>query len=125
MSNRITINGHEMFPTRYASAQDLKAKTYTLEIADVHLEKMTNPRTKQEQEKFVIYFKNAKRGFVLGKEFAESIAQALGEYDASAWAGKKIEIYTVQTRLGDGVRARRAPNGETPAPEVLNQDDEE
>lgn len=129
MSNKITINGAEMFPARYAGGDDLAGKAYTLRIERIEREKMTNPRTHQETEKHVIYFAGAKRGFVLGKEFAESIAVALGEWDAALWHGKSVQIFPQQTRLGVGVRARKAPNGITPLPAAIltadDQDEEE
>lgn len=121
---KITLQGKDLYPTRYATAQDLGEKTPTLEIERIDIERMTNPRTHEESEKPVIYFRRASRGIVLGKQFAESIAAALGEYDASLWSGKRVQLYTTQTRMGLGVRARRAPNGETPLPLELSDDED-
>ena len=120
---KVTMNGTEMFPTRYASGTDLHGKAFTLEISHLQTEKMSDPHTFQEIEKWVIYFKGAQRGMVLGKKFAESIAEATGETDAVKWVGKRVQIYPVDTRLGVGIRARKAPNGVSEIPATL-QDEE-
>jgi hypothetical protein len=125
---KVTFKSKEMFPTRYASGTDLAGKAYTLTIAKIAFEEMTNPKTHETHSKPVIYFLNAKRGFVLGKQFAESIAIALGEWEAQKWYGRIVQIYPTQTRLGIGVRARPAPNGETPPPPAIageGEDEEE
>lgn len=121
---KVMLNGQEMFPTRYASGSDLQGKAYTLEIAGVRKEQMTDPHTFEPVEKFVVYFKGAQRGFVLGKTFAETIATATGETDAAQWASKRVQIYPEQTRLGVGVRARKAPNGPSEIPQTLQEEDE-
>lgn len=121
---KVTMNGQEMFPTRYAGGADLHGKAFTLEIALVQPEEMNDPHTFEKITKWVVYFKGAQRGMVLGKQFAESIAEATGETDAQKWAGKRVEIYPQQTRLGVGVRARKAPNGASVVPETLQEDEE-
>jgi hypothetical protein len=120
-----------MFPKRYANGEDLHGKSFTLEIAHITREEMTNIKTHKTESKFVVYFFKNKttgeitKGFVLGKEFAESIAVALDESNADKWAGRRVEIFPQQTRLGIGVRARRAPNGTTMPPAQINDDEDE
>lgn len=121
---KVTMGGAEMFPTRYAGGSDLHGKSFTLEIAGVQMEEMNDPHTFEKIQKYVIYFRGAQRGMVLGKQFAESIAEATGETDAQQWTGKRVEIYPQNTRLGVGVRARKAPNGPSQVPDVLQEDEE-
>lgn len=128
MSNKITLNGQELFPARYFTAQDLAGKAYTVTIRAIQKEKMHNPTSNKDEEKNVIYFASPKRGTVLGKEFAESIALTLGEWDAGKWAGQKIVIAPTRVRNGkEGVRARSiAGNGaEKTAPPVADEDEDE
>jgi len=122
---KITLNGEEMFPTRYARGEDLGGKAYAVTIERITQEEMTNPRTKQTEKKFVIYFVGSRRGFVIGKEFAESIARALNEYNAEKWFGQRVIIYPHQTKLGTGVRARAiGTNHAEPTPPPDNDDDD-
>jgi hypothetical protein len=126
MSNKITLNGAELFPTRYFSGADLADKSYIVEIRDIAQQEMTNPRTKQQVVKPVIFFVKPVRGAVLGKEFAESIATSLNERDANKWIGQKIVIYPKQTRLGTGIRARAVgTNNAEPAPDATGEEDAE
>jgi hypothetical protein len=120
---KLTMNGQDMFPARYASGSDLAGKPYTLIIDRVAVERMTNPRTHQESDKYVVYFTGAKRGFVLGKQFAESIATSLNETDAEKWKGKKVTLFPIETRLGVGVRARPPVNGTSTLPDLLAHGD--
>ena len=126
MSNKITLGGAELFPTRYFSGADLAGKSYIVEIRQIVHEEMTNPRTKAQITKAVVYFVKPLRGAVLGKEFAESIATALGEWNADAWPGQKVIIYAKQTRLGAGIRAKStAANHAEPAPDTAGEEDAE
>jgi len=122
---KITLNGEEIFPARYAHGEDLKGKAYTVMIERIEHEEMTNPHTKRNEKKFVIYFANSRRGFVLGKEFAESIARALAMNEAEKWIGQRVIIYPQQTRLGVGVRARAiGTNHAEPTPPPDDDDDD-
>jgi hypothetical protein len=126
MTQKITLGGQELFPTRYFSGDDLAGKSYTVEIVGIKQETMTNPKTHAEQVKPVIYFAKTARGAVLGKEFAESIADALKEWNANAWTGKKIIIHPQQTRLGTGIRARAVETNHAEAtPPKVDEDEEE
>jgi hypothetical protein len=97
---RVTMNGQELYERRYNTGDDLRGKPHTLTIEKVQIETM-HPQG-QAVRKAAIYFKQAKRPFVLNKQFAESIAQALHEYDTAKWAGQDITIYPVPSRGGKG-----------------------
>jgi hypothetical protein len=97
---RVTMNGQELYERRYNTGDDLRGKPHTLTIDKVQVETM-HPQG-QAVRKAAIYFKQARRPFVLNKQFAESIAQALREYDTAKWAGRDITIYPVPSRGGKG-----------------------
>lgn len=106
---RVTFNGHEMFARRFNTAADLQAKAHTVKI--IGIEPVTVFVHNQEQQKTAIYFEKAARPFLMGKQLAESIARALGEWEARNWLGQTIEIYPSPTPVGDQVLARK--KGET------------
>jgi hypothetical protein len=97
---RVTMNGQEVYERRYNTGDDLRGKPHTLTIEKVQIETM-HPQG-QAVRKAAIYFKQAKRPFVLNKQFAESIARALQEYNTAKWAGRDITIYPVPSRGGKG-----------------------
>lgn len=83
----------DMYPSRYATGEDLAGNPATLTIAGVTTESMRPGPGQPEKEKFVIYFKEAKKGVVLSRTLARQIARALGVDDSDGWTGKKITIY--------------------------------
>ncbi len=97
---RVTLNGQELYERKYNTGDDLRGQPHILTIDKVQIETM-HPQG-QAVRKAAIYFKQAKRPFVLNKQFAESIAQALQEYDTTKWGARDITIYPVPTRGGKG-----------------------
>ena len=86
---------NEMFPKRYASAEELQGKEVTLTIARVVPEKM-RPNTKApEVQKFVVYFREARKGVVMGKSLAYQLAEICGSEETNDWAGKAVTLATV------------------------------
>jgi hypothetical protein len=134
MSNKVTLNGQELFPSRYFTAQDLPtSKAFVVEIRAIHNEEMTDPRTKKPVSKPVIYFVKPRKGAVLGDEFAESIAVALGEWQAEKWIGQKVIIERLIVRtdrngIKEGIRARAVTSnglGVATAIPAIADDDED
>ncbi len=106
---RVMLNGQELYERKYNTGDDLRGQPHTLTIEKVQIETM-HPQG-QAVRKAAIYFKQAKRPFVLNKQFAESIAQTLQEFDTAKWSGRDITIYPVPTRggKGDTILASPAP----------------
>ena len=114
---RVTINGQELYERRYNTGDDLRGKPHTLTIEKVQVETM-HPQG-QAVRKAAIYFKQARRPFVLNKQFAESIAQVLHEYDTAKWVGRDITIYPVPSRGGKGdTILARLPQAQPSQPET-------
>ena len=124
----------QMFPRRYATGEDLQGKAITLTIANITSEKMHPQPNAPEVEKWVIYFKEARKGVVLNRTLAYQIAEILGSEDTDDWTGKVITIYpqpmTVAGKKVTAIRARAAKikpgaAGETIPPSLVEEDDDE
>ena len=89
---------NEIFPKRYARAEELQGKEVTLTIARVVPEKMRpNPKA-PEVQKFVVYFREAHKGVVLSKSLAYQIAAIAGSEETNDWPDK---VVTLSTELMD------------------------
>jgi hypothetical protein len=85
---------NDIFPKRYARAEELQGKEVTLTIARVVAEKMRpNPKA-PEVQKLVAYFREARKGVVMSKSLAYQIADILGSEETDDWAGKIITLTT-------------------------------
>lgn len=91
-------NVHDMFPSKYVKSSELE-KPVALTIKEVKLERVYNPRL-GNTDVWVVYFKGAKKGFVLNKVNAFSIAEILGSPDTEHWVGKTIELYPTTVKVG-------------------------
>lgn len=101
-----------MFPRRYAVGADLKGQPTTLTIERVATEKMRPNPQSPEVERWVVYFKGAQKGVVLGRTLAYQISRALGEDDSDKWPGQQITLYPDPVVVAGvervAIRARRA-----------------
>ena len=86
------MNVRDMYPKKYASGADLAGREVVVTISSVSKERMTPPNS-PPAEKYVIHFRETKRGVVLSKTLAEQIAAATGFDDTDHWAGKTITLY--------------------------------
>jgi hypothetical protein len=123
-----------MFPRRYATGEDLQGKAITLTITSIILEKMHPQANAPEVEKWVMYFKEAKKGVVLNRTMAYQIGEFLGSEDTDDWVGKSITIYpqpmTVAGRKVTAIRARAAKGrpsaaGESIPSSLAEEDDDD
>lgn len=81
-----------MFPGRFAAADDLGGQDRTLEIESIKRETLKIVGADDEQ-KWVIQFRGAKKKFIVNKTNSGLIAQATGELQAKNWPGKRITLY--------------------------------
>lgn len=102
-----------MFPRRYATGDDLQGKSFTLTITHVNREKMRPQPGAPEVDRWVLYFKETKKGVVLSRTLAYQVAEILGSEETDNWVGKAITIYPqpiqVAGKAVTAIRARRAP----------------
>ena len=79
---------------KYVAAHDLDGKEKVLEIAKVCGESLQSERGTDKC--LVLYFKGAKKGFVVNKTNAKTIARMYGT-DTNTWVGKPITMYPTTT----------------------------
>jgi hypothetical protein len=84
----------DLFP--YLEGEEIKDKTLTLTIKDVRQEKMQSHKGKEES-KYVLYFRETSKGFVLNKTNAKRIAILHGKM-TGGWADKQITLYTEEVK---------------------------
>jgi len=122
----------DMYPRRYATGEDLQGKAITLTIEKISREKMHPQPNSPEVEKWVAYFKEARKGVVLNRTVAYQIAEFLGSEETDDWTGKRITLYpqpmTVAGRKVTAIRARAAKSAPVLSeaiPAGLVEDDDE
>lgn len=116
----------DIFPTRFISAGDLakvKDKTTPFVIQKVVKEACMNPRTKKEEDRWIVYFQGVKKGHRLRKSEIKALGAALGE-TTEQWTGKSVTLFSVSTQTGAGVRMKPVQDkGADPDAEDLSFDD--
>lgn len=100
----------EMFPSKWLAAEDLQGKEVPVVIAAVRPEKMLDPGSGERIEKYVVYFERKKKGLVLNKTNAKSIAEIVASEDTDEWVGREIVLVPTKTKafgeLVDCVRVK-------------------
>lgn len=100
---------NDAFPSTYISANDITKPT-TVTIKHCSMELVGTGH--DAKDKLVLGFENAKKGMVLNKTNAMSIADLHGD-DTDRWIGQSIELYSTQVTgpngLTRGVRVRPPP----------------
>lgn len=79
-------------------------------IRELHKENVAG-ENQEPDEKFVLFFDEAKKGLVLNWTNIQLIAQAVGSEETSDWIGKKIVLYedpnvSFGGKLTGGIRCR-------------------
>jgi hypothetical protein len=87
-----------MFPSKYVCGDDLKGKPFVLTIDRIKREEMFDVQTQKKTHKWVLYFKDAHKGVLLGKTQAKEIAEAVGSQNSDDWVGSKVEMYPTKIR---------------------------
>ena len=93
----------EAFPSSFLRAADLNNRTVKVAINKVIFEEIG----KDKDKKPVMYFNGVKKGLVLNKTNAVTIAAMHGD-QMEAWTGKEIEIFSMMVPFqGQNVAAIR------------------
>lgn len=109
----------ELFPSKYASAADLKGGRPTLTIARLVIESLKSDRG--DEDKPVLYFKGATKGLVLNKTNGLIIAGLYGD-ETDGWIGKRITLYATRVKaFGKMADAIRVVPEVPPAPKPPTQ----
>ena len=105
---------HDVFPSNYLKAPDLRGRDVTVAIADAKIEKLGDDR------KLVIYFQGKGKGLVTNKTNASRIAMLYGD-DTDGWIGKEITLYAdwvdFQGKTVEAIRIKPPPQREPSQPQ--------
>jgi hypothetical protein len=100
----------EFFPTKYLKANEIPDKGGMVTIETVVFEDMEATSFAPAATKPVLYLREFKKGIVLSRALATSIAEILGQQETISWIGKHIYIYATLIDSGRGphlaIRAR-------------------
>jgi len=100
----------------YLRADDIGDKIPTVTIKEVTQETMQDG-----EKKPVVWFVDRSKGLVLNKTNSRNLTSAIGSTKTDDWAGTEIELYTVETSMGPGLRVR-PKKGHRVAEEQVKQD---
>lgn len=78
---------------KYLKWQDLNGADTVLTIESYQLETLKS-QDGQEQEKWVLYFRETDQGFALNKTNGTIISTVLGSQEMDNWIGQRITLYT-------------------------------
>lgn len=105
----------EAFPSNYLQATDLKNRNVTVTIARYDREEIGRER----RIKPVLYFNGAKKGLVLNKTNARTIANSYGT-NLDKWVGRQITLYPRLVDFGGdevlAIRVRMPQAAPSPPP---------
>lgn len=126
-----------MYPSEYLKASDLQGKDHTVTIQGIKMEKIGRD---DEPAKPVLYFRGAKKGLVLNRTNANTVAEIYGT-ETNFWMGKPITLgvswVDFQGRQVEAIRVRPQmretgqapkgganvlPNAAAPAPAATTDD---
>ena len=112
--NGAEMKKHEVFPSKFLTADNLNSKPFVVTIERAPLETLKNSEGK-EQAKTVLYFVGAKKALPLNMTNWDKCAEICGP-DTDEWPGHRIELYPTKTQMGaktvDCIRIRAPEKGE-------------
>ncbi len=101
----MSVKISEAFPSPYLKCADLGGKPWDMKIRTVSEEDLGQGHDKETKP--VVYFENAKKGLVLNKTNATTIAKAYGN-DCGGWTGQDVQVFPTTTEFkGETVDAIR------------------
>ena len=107
----------QMFPSKYLQAADVEGQAYTLTVKVLVPEEI-NSNDGTAEQKWIVYFNEAKKGLVLNKTNAGTLEWLYGS-DSDMWTGKQVVLFTEMTSfMGKpclGIRMR-GPDAMAPMP---------
>src|ERR1017187_3965535 len=96
----------DMFPSKYLKAEEFDGDALVV-IEKVVVEKLKDPKTREENDKPVAYFKDVDKGLVVNKTNWAQIAQQHGD-ESNDWKGKEITLTVMEVEsFGEIVQAIR------------------
>lgn len=102
-----------LYGSKYLSVSDLRGRKPKCTIANVEIEDLKD-KNGAVKRKYILSFEGKEKTMVLNKTNAEKMAAAFG-LDRHNWIGERIELYSVETSMGPGLRIAPIRDSITPA----------
>ena len=116
---------YDVFPSKYAKADELGGKAFTFRIKSWVKENMPNMQGKRE-DKIVLFLDGPKKGIILSRRTAMQITEAVEDAEMDNWPGKSVTVYPDQLKAFGKVHTvfcfRKADNGLDEPPAELLED---
>jgi hypothetical protein len=81
---------HDLFPSRFLKASDLKGQRRVLTISKITSEEIG----REKKRKPVVYFQKCTKGLPLNITNGRKIAEVVGSESITDWPGKQIALYS-------------------------------
>jgi hypothetical protein len=94
----------DLYGSKYLSATDLKGRRRRLKIDKVEPAELRE-KTGDTKWRWILYFEGEEKALVLNKTNATEIAKVFGK-NPDDWVGQFVELFSVPTSFGEGVRVR-------------------
>ena len=110
----------EVFPSKYLAADDLRGQDHVVTIERYQVETMPS-RDGPDEQKYILFFRGARKGLVLNKTNGQTIAHQHGD-DLDGWIGKQVTIGATwveafgEQKFAIRVRPGLAPAAVVPTP---------
>jgi hypothetical protein len=89
-----------MFDDKWLKAWDLDGKEFTVIIERVEAGEIEDQKRKKKERKPVLWFKGAKKPFMINKTIGKTIATLYGN-EVREWIGKPITLFPTTTSFGN------------------------
>jgi hypothetical protein len=127
-ADEVEMQRHDVFPSKYLTAADLKGKSHIVIIERAPYETLKGLDGK-ETRKIVLYLRGAEKSLPLNVTNFDAVCVATGCPDTDDWPGKRIELYPTTTTMGgkvvDCIRIRRPSASRPVVPPVPPAPDDE
>jgi hypothetical protein len=94
----------DLYGSKFFSVADLHGEMPRHKIGKVDVQELRD-KDGTTKKRFTVYLAGVDKPLVLNKTNAQTLATAYGK-DRENWKGAEIELYSVPTQLGEGVRLR-------------------
>jgi hypothetical protein len=95
----------DMYGSKYLAVADLHGGQPRHRIGKTDVVELKDSKTGKDKRRIILYFNGLDKGLVVNKTNAVALAAELGQ-DRSNWIGVAVELYSVPTQLGEGIRLR-------------------
>ena len=107
----------QLYPDKWLSAKHLQGRSVVVAIEAATVEQLFNPRTKQNEPKFVIAFHKKQLRLVLNKTQAQALADITGSDDSDEWKGHLVTLSpSIAPNAAATITISRPPETTKPAP---------